>query len=318
MKNIISKTILLGGLLTLSLFMIGATDANAQASATRSGVSATVRGNGVSDSARQRLIAQLATDIRQINMANLPAVDRQFALSALLQNFIQSLQGYEESGSTGSSSEYDRAVDAVDDYLMDRENEDDFSIDRVIEYRNYYVVEVELDNGDDKEVRVDSRYRVTDYGNRVDRDDVEEDNINSKTLDDTTRAFDDEIEFRLKFDIEAGRDDLYVPRDIREALQFVIVDRDGREYADQDDFRRNQLEGELRSTASATNDYFLFEEGDEEELEVVITFTPQSSSTSTRYRLELIELGYNDQPRQPNDELRFRSGDYVSGYYSLR
>jgi len=309
------KKILIPTLLLAALLFAGPNFADAQSSTSRTSVN-------VSTSERQVLLRQLVADLRDITSANLDAPTRSFLISQLLEVFTQSLAGYDERDDYDddrlSSREYDRVVDAVEDYLEDEENEDDYDIGTVRRRGSGYEVEVELDRYCTAEVEVDNDYDVDDYRvrceDRNNNGDDRNDNSDNEYVDDTSRAFNSKIEFRLTFDLEADRDDLYIPVDLEDALEFEIQDDRKRMVEDENDLDNRRLYGYIDTTAKERNGYYYFEEDEEEEITFVITYEAPDDDD---YRLQLNRLGYNDRANRPNDYLNFRSGRYVSDYYHL-
>lgn len=280
----------------------------------------TAQASHLSNSEQQRILTSFVMDLREINNAGLDSQTRSFLLQSLLEQLRQSLRNHDvndrdDNPGDNDERDYRRARQAAEDYLEDEENEDDFDIERIERYRDGYRVYVELDNGDDVVIELDDDFDVEDYDREEDDDDDRNDNSDNPYADDDTRVYDNEIEFRLSFDLEADRRDIYIEDDIEEVLEFEIQDEDGDVVADENDLGDFDLSGDIRSSADREDGYFVIEEDEQEEFEFVITFEPNDDDEE--YRLVLRELKFNDRPRPANDELRFRSDRYATDYYSI-
>ncbi len=277
----------------------------------------------VSQVERQRLISQFVLDLRDITSANLDQSTRSFLISTLLENLTQSLTnaGSSDSDQSGSISnrDYNRVVDAVDDYIRNEENDRNFNIDQVRRRGSGYIVDVELDRYCDAQVELDRDFDIDDYTVECDDDrdnsDNRDDNSDNQYLDDTTRVYSDRIEFRVTFDLEADRDDIYISTDIEDVLEFDIQNDRNRSVADETDLDSSRVYGRLDSSARIENGYYRIEEDETEEITFIITYEAPDDDD---YRLQLNELNYNDsRPSSADSTLRFRSGRYVSDYYRL-
>lgn len=284
-------------------------------------VPTTASANHLSTSERRQVIAEFVRTLREFNTPYIDAQTRSFLVRQLFENLTQTLgnhqsdNDYESRDDDDEDRDYNNAEDSVSDYLEDRYNYDydEYEITETRRNGSGYRIEVEADDGYEYVFYLSSRYTVNEV-RRTYENDNRNDNSDSPYVDDDTRVGRDYIEFRIAFDLEADRDDIYISSDLEDVLEFVIESDNGDVVADEGDLGRSWLSGYISSTAEADDGYYLIPEDESEEFEFIIRYEPNDND---EYRLELDRLGYNNDDRPADDYLNFKNGRYVTNYYSI-